>query len=152
MSYGPGQIEAVESSGGGEKLEVGPVTDILQRQDVIYKCSVRMDVDAHRGDVESIENSAVSVETLGVLVIKYADSNSVTEGIADGTRVVVQERGESEDESDEHLAYQANDRVNSVILKDMDSEQPLRSILVMGKVSFVSTNIDCLELKYVVYK
>ena len=111
-----------------------------------------MDVDAHRGDVESIEDSAVSVETLGVLVIKYADSDSVTEGIADGTRVVVQERGESEDEGDEHLAYKANDRVNSIILKNMDREQPLRSILVMGKVSFVSTNIDSLELKYACYK
>ena len=152
MSYEPGQIEAVESSGGGEKLEVGPVTDILQRQDVIHRSKVRVDVDAPRGGVESIENSAVSVETLGVLVIKYADSNSVTEGIADGTRVVVQERGESEDESDEHLAYKANDRVNSIILKNMDSEQPLRSILVMGKVSFVSTNIDSLELKYACYK
>ena len=93
-----------------------------------------MDVDAHRGDVESIENSAVSVETLGVLVMKYADGDNVAEGVAGGTRVVVQERGESEDESDEHLAYKANDRVNSIILKNMDSEQPLRSILVMGKV------------------
>ena len=86
--------------------------------------------------MESIENSAVSVETLGVLVMKYADSDSVTEAKADGTMVVVKERGESEDESDEHLAYQANGRVNSLIIKNMDREQPLRSILVMGKVSF----------------
>ena len=93
-----------------------------------------MDVDAHRGDVESIENSAVSVETLGVLVMKYADGDNVAEGVAGGTRVVVQERGESEDESDEHLAYQANGRFDSIILNIMDSEQPLRSILVQGKV------------------
>ena len=111
-----------------------------------------MDVDAHRGDVESIENSAVSVETLGVLVMKYADGDKVAEGVAGGTRVVVQERGESEDESDEHLAYKDNGRVNQLILKNMDREQPLRSILVMGNVSFVSTNIDSLELNYACYK
>ena len=95
-----------------------------------------MYVDAHRGDVEFIKDSADSVETLGVLVMEYADSDSVTEAKADGTMVVVRERGESEDESDEHLAYQANGRVDSLILNNMDSEQPLRSILVMGKVSF----------------
>ena len=111
-----------------------------------------MDVDAHRGDVESIKNSAVSVETLGVLVMKYADGDNVAEGVAGGTRVVVQERGESEDESDEHLAYKDNGRVNPLILKNMDREQPLRSILVMGNVSFVSTNIDSLELNYACYK
>ena len=77
MSYEPGQIEAVESRGGGEKLEVGPVTDILQRQDVIHRSKVRVDVDAPRGGVESIENSAVSVETLGVLVMKYAAGDNV---------------------------------------------------------------------------
>ena len=142
----------MESSGGGEKLEVGSVTDILQKHDVIYKSKVRMDVDAPRGGVESIEDSEVSVMTLGVLDIKYADGDNVAEAKAGGTRVVVQERGESEDESDEHLAYKANDRVNSVILKKMDIEQPFRSILLIGKVSFVSKDIDCLELKYVVYK
>ena len=152
MFHGPGQIEAVESSGGGEKLEVESVTDILQKHDVIYKSKVRMDVNAPRSGVESIEDSEVSVMTLGVLDIKYADGDNVAEAKAGGTRVVVQERGEFEDESDEHLAYKANDRVNSVILKKMDSEQPFRSILLIGKVSFVSTDIDGLELKYVVYK
>ena len=64
-----------------------------------------MDVGGHRGDVESSETSAVSVGTLGVLVMVDADSDSVTEAKADGTMVVMHERGESEDKEDETLVY-----------------------------------------------
>ena len=118
----------------------------------MIKEKVRMDVGSHRGDVESIEDSADSVETLGVLVMEYADSDSVTEAEADGTMVVMHERGESEDESDGPLVYQTNGRFDSLILNNMDSEQHLRSILVKRKLGLVSMNIDCLELKYVCYK
>ena len=111
----------------------------------MIKEKVRMDVGGHRGDVESIEDSADSVETLCVLMMEYADSDCVTGAEADGTMVVMRERGESEDESDGHLAYQANGRVDSLILNNMDSEQHLRSILVQGKIGLVPTNIDYLE-------
>ena len=111
-----------------------------------------MDVGGHRGDVESIEDSADSVETLGVLVMEYADSDSVTEAKADGTMVVMHEHGESDDERNGPLVYQTNGRLDSLILNNMDSEQHLRSILVQGKLGLVSTNIDYLELKYVCCK
>ena len=111
-----------------------------------------MDVGGHRGDVESIKDSAVSVGTLGVLVMVDADSDSVTEAKADGTMVVMHERGESEDEEDETLVYQANGRIDSLILNYMDSEQHLRSILVKGKLGLVSTNIGYLEFKSFCYK
>ena len=85
------------------------------------------------------------METLDVLVMEYADSDSVTEAEADGTMVVTREHGESEDESDGPLVYQTNGRFDSLILNNMDSEQHLRSILVQGKLGLVSTNIDYLE-------
>ena len=67
----------MESRGGGEKLEVGPVTDILQRQDVIHRSKVRVDEDTPRDGVVSIENSVVSTRTLGVIVEVEADSDHV---------------------------------------------------------------------------
>ena len=111
-----------------------------------------MDVGGHRGDVEFIKDSADSVETVGVVVMVDADSDSVTEAKADGTMVVMHERGESEDEEDETRVYQTNGRVDSLILSNMDSERHLRSILVKGKLGFVTTNIGYLEFNYVCYK
>ena len=111
-----------------------------------------MDVGAHRGDVEFIKDSADSVETLDVLVMEYADSDSVTEAKADGTMVVMHEHGESDDERNGPLVYQTNSRLDSLILNYMDSEQHLRSILVKGKLGLVTTNIGYLEFKSFCYK
>ena len=111
-----------------------------------------MDVDAHRGDVESIENSAVSVETLGVLVMMYADGDNVAEVEADVTIVVVLERGESENEEDETHEYKATSRIDSLNPNDVDREQNKRSILAKEKLGFVTTDIGYLEFYYVVYK
>ena len=98
------------------------------------------------------ETSAVSVGTLGVLVMVDADSDSVAEAKADVTMVVVHERGESEDEEDETRVYQATGRIDSLNPNNVDSEQNLRSILAKGKLGFVTTDIGYLEFNYVVYK